>query len=399
LQWDASHIDTNISIRRVLSSGGIAFSRSANSASKFSLSDSRIVGEPWNYEVSHMTSGSTAGTARLTSARVSTSRLLGKVQTNISLDAQQGRGPLTVGTQTTVEDIALQSIRLNATYPVTSGLTLASRLSLSNVKAGPQSGLGRDIALSAAYEPNNRLTMYAGYVDSASGELALLSGFQTGLGVGYNGNGFSGGVGTGQFATGVTDYRQLRFNSTYRFSDRLQASLSAQETRYAGSVSSNTTTKAIDFGLDAQLGPDTFAFFNLSQSDTSFIGSLQASNATILSAGIGGRAFQRLSYDVRLNWLTSGGTSGFDQDDMGLDVTLGYRLAQRQHLSLVGRFGRTTGYLPQDDNLIEASYSYQIWKPVAIVGTYRFRQVRNHDNEPAGAYRASGLDIQLRFGF
>lgn len=399
LKWDLSHFDNDVAVRRTLSTGALSFNRSKNRTTRLTLNDTRRVGEPWTYEAGYLKSENAQGESRLATARVGTSRDFGPVRTNWSLEAQNGRGPIVEGTKTVLKDINLQTVRMTANYPYAKNLSLNALASLSNVKVGEDSGLGRDFGLTAFYEPSSRWTMTAGYTDSASGQLAALNGFQTGLGAGYNGNGFSGGVGATPFATGVTDYRQLRLSTQYRLTDKIDVNLTAHETRYAGSVSSNTTTQSIDFGLDAALGGDTFAYFSLGNSDTRFLDSPQTSNATTLAAGITGRPGSRFGYDVRLNWLTSGGTSNFAQDDFALDVSMSYRLADRHAVSMLARWGKTSGYLPQDDTLFEASYIYQIWKSVALVGTYRIRDVANLDKNPSGAYRANGFDLELRFGF
>ena len=399
LSWDVNHIDSDISVRTTNSSGGVSFSQQSITNSRFTLTDARRVGTPWNYEAAHQTATTALGNSRLSSARVSTSAMFGNLITHWGVESQFGRGPITNGKTTTLSDIALQSLRLSATYPSGKEWSFGAQTSVSHVKAGDEDGLGSDLSFTAGYTPNEKLNVSLGYSLSDSGALATLGGFQSGFGVGYNGNGFSGGISQGVFTTGVTDFRQLRAVAQYELTDWIGLTGSFYDTRYAGSVSSNTETKSMDIGVDVRFRSGTALIFNLAQSNTNFIGSPQRSEATTASFGVSGRSGHKFGYDVRLNYLLSGGTSTFKQDDFGVDFGATYILAPRHRLNALGRIGRTTGYLPQDDTSFELAYGYQLWRNLNLVGSYKFRDVVNKDGNPTGAYRANGFDIELRFGF
>lgn len=396
--WEAGYSDYDVSLRRTLSSGQTTFSRSANSNGVFRLTDNRRVGEPWRYEANHFEAESSLGKSKLDTLRVGTTRNFGKLNSNIAVEFQQGRGPISNGTTTSIQDIALQTLRSSHTYALGEDWLLNGQVSFSIIRAGDDSGLGKDLIVNLGYEPSDRLALSLGFTQSDSGQVAALSGFQTGIGTGYNGNGFSGGIGTPSFETGVTDFRQVRASGTWRISDRVVFAANLTDSRYAGSVSSNTSTRAFDVGLDWQLSSNTILYLNAGQSDTDFLGSSQTNKATTLAFGLTGQPSMRWSYDVRSQFVSSEGTT-FNQDDFGLEGSVTYVVDPKSRVFALGRFGRTTGLFGQDDASFEMGYAYQIWKPLTLVGTYRYRDVQNADAKTAGSYRASGFDLQLRFGF
>ncbi|HVL39802.1 MAG TPA: hypothetical protein VM328_10480, partial [Fimbriimonadaceae bacterium] len=106
------------------------------------------------------------------------------------------------------------------------------------------------------------------------------------------------------------------------------------------------------------------------------------------------------SYRIGANALLNGGTSTFKQDATFLDAYVGYLLRPNQRISLSYQSGTTRGYLPQNDFQFTASYEYQLYQNVALVGSYKVRNVSNLDPLiSSGAYRFRGFDLELSFNF
>jgi hypothetical protein len=395
----ATHYDSDISVRRTDSGGNLFFSRNNNKTTRLSYEDTRRVGEPWRLELQRSDSQTLSGRTKLDTATASTSRTFGNLLTRLALESQQGSGPITTGSTTSIENIALQTIRLETSYTSGEEWAFTGRASASRIRAGDENGTGTDYALTTTYQPNRRVTANLSFTGSNSGQLALLNGFSTGYGLGYGGNGFSSGVGNSFLLSGATDFQLLRGSITSELSDRVSVIASAYEGRYAGNFSSNSKTKGLDLALDLNLKSNVSAFVNLNRSETSFIGSSQRSEATTISAGILGRPTSRWFYDLRASYLLTDGSSDLNQNDFGFEILTGYTLAPRHRVNLLYRTNHTTGFLPQDDTEFELSYGYQLWQNLNIVASYRFREVANLDGNPSGAYRAKGLNLEFRFGF
>jgi hypothetical protein len=166
-----------------------------------------------------------------------------------------------------------------------------------------------------------------------------------------------------------------------------------------GSFSSNTRTVGVGFDANWALSDALNLQAGIDSSRTDFLGTPLSSASTILSAYLDGSPRGPWSYRLGYNVLVSSGGL-FSQNATNLDGALGFRLSSRQTLSFVAYSNFSSGQFGQDDLDLSLNYRYQIWKSVALQGSYRFRDVVNKDPLAAsGAYRSRGFDIELVFNF
>jgi hypothetical protein len=139
---------------------------------------------------------------------------------------------------------------------------------------------------------------------------------------------------------------------------------------------------------------------SINQSETDFIDSSARSDALSYIVYLSGSPKGPWAYSIGLNGLATGGSGDFQQDGIGVDANLSYRLDPKQALRFLFHKGRTVGYLGQDEFLASIAYEYSIFRNVALVGSYKVREVRNLDPKAtSGAYKSSGFDLELVFRF
>ncbi|MCB8933641.1 MAG: hypothetical protein M9921_05950 [Fimbriimonadaceae bacterium] len=395
--YGASNQNSSIAIRRTGTNGEFSFdrTRATRGQAYASFRESDTAG--WSLE--HVRTGSqfSGSETRLDTTTLSTTRRIGKVNTVLGLERQDGYGPIG-SSSPTPGHLSLETLRLEATYALGSAWTFRGRTSASRIKTDLGDGVGKDTSLSVRYEPGDRLFVNASYFLSDSGQLAVLGAFQNGQGLGYGGNGFSGGVTGGGFA-GATDARLIQVTTGYRASDRLAFDARYYETRSVGSVTSNSETTAYGLGAHWDLGRTHALDFSIDSSKTQFVGSALTSDAVTFYGALSG-APGRWSYRLGLSTLVTGGNSQFGQDSATFDGALSYRLDPRQRLTASYQSGRTQGYLPQSDSFFGLSHHYQLYSSAELVTSYRWRNVSNLDPMiTSGAYRSTGFDIELAFNF
>lgn len=395
--YGASNQNSSIAIRRTDSNGALTFTRTR--ATQGRAFASYRESDTSNWALEHVRSGSrfSGQETRLDTTTLSTSRRIGKLSTRLGLERQSGFGPIGLTTPTP-GSLELETLRFEASYALGTAWTFAGRASGSQISTDAGSGFGKDMSLSVRYQPGEHLFVNASYSLSDSGQLALLGAFQNGQGLGYGGNGFSGGASSGAFA-GATDSRLLQVSSGYRVSDRLAFDARYYETRAVGSVSSNSETTAYGLGMHWDLGSSHAIDFSLDNSKTRFVGSDLSSDAVTMYGAISG-APGRWSYRVGSSVLLTGGNSQFGQDSSSIDAALSYRLDPKQRLTASYQSGSSQGYLPQSDAFFGLSHHYQIYSSLELVTSYRWRNVSNLDPLiTSGAYRSTGFDIELAFSF
>lgn len=358
----------------------------------------RNVGEPWRLELTSITSNTQDGRTKLDTASLSTSRSFGPLNVRLSLENQTGRGPMEEGSKFVEKSIALRTAKIDATYNPSKAWSLVARAGVSDIRAGDDEGLGKDYSLSVNYEPGNGLALGITHALSDAGQLAILSGFQTGYGLGYNGNGFSNGIGT-SFQAGVTNLELTNIRARYEISGKLALNAVAERSKTTGNYSSNSETDRFNVGLDYSFGNDGLITVGIDNANTKFLNSPLRTTATSLMAGLSAKPGRRWLLNLGANYLLSGGNSEFEQDSLYLDGSLTYIIDDRQRAAFGFRTGDTTGFLGQIERGWDLSHSYRLWENLHLVSSYRFRDVRNKDGSPSGAYRAKGIDIELRFGF
>jgi hypothetical protein len=322
------------------------------------------------------------------------------VNTRLGLEHQVGYGPSGFSADSAVTNVALDTVRLEADYKPSEAWTLGARTSFSKIRSDDQTGNGRDISMDIGYQPSERLSVSANYTDSNAGQLATLGGFNSGFGLGYDGNGFSGGATGNTFANGSNNVRLLQLRTRYKVNDKLSLDGRMYNARSNGSYSSNTDTTSLGLGLDWNLGGGTTLNFSLDQSKTKFLGSPLTSDALTFDMFLNARPAGPWSYRLGASALISGGNSEFSQSALYVDGGLTYALNSRQNLSLRFQHGRTTGYLPQQDNFVGMFYEYQLYRNVSLVASYKIRNLANLDPlASSGAYRSRGFDLELSFNF
>ena len=71
-----------------------------------------------------------------------------------------------------------------------------------------------------------------------------------------------------------------------------------------------------------------------------------------------------------------------------------------ERLTLQVQSGRSFGYQPQTDGFIGLSYAKNIFSGIALVGSYRIRNLNYLDgNTSTGGYHSRGFDVELSFDF
>ncbi|HEY0865744.1 MAG TPA: hypothetical protein VGE01_00100, partial [Fimbriimonas sp.] len=345
-----------------------------------------------------------ADETQLDTTSLSGKRRFGRLNTDYSLQYQTGSGPmLNPDTQQQeIGSVTLQTLGLGLRYELDNGLNLNGRTSVSKIQALDKTGDGSDYSFGLTYFPEGgRLRANANYSYSNSGQLATLGDFGSGYGYGYGGNGFSaGGMGTG-LNIGSTSVRSLTASSTYQASSRLGLNVHALSTQAEGDLTSNSRSFSYGLGLDYDLGNFNQLGISLNRNKTDFFSEAAIqSSSTSLDAYLNGAPKGPWSYHLGISQFLSESSSLYAGDAFSFDAYLSYKLSPRQRLTLQYRDGRTTGYYGQVESATYASYEYQIFRNVALVGSYKWRNVKNLNGEvTGGAYRSNGFDLELSFDF
>lgn len=346
-------------------------------------------GWPLTFSLVETSGESASGQSKVDTASLSTRRQFGNLDSRFGFDSSRISGS---------SSGQVDSFSLRNTYNAGRNLIAGLDLSLSNVRSNGESGTGRSIGFRARYFPSQNLSATLSYTDSDNGGVSSLANFTGGYGYGYGGNGFSNGA--DPTILGASSGRRLAVSLDMRPSDRLSLSGVASIYRSSGSVSSNSETRQIgglatfDIGMGNRLEADV----NVSR--TQFIDTAQSSSSNTLGIYLDGSPPGRFRYRVGLNKLFTGGGGQFGQDNSDIEVSLGYRLADRHFLSFDWNRSHTTGYYPQDDKDTSLTYRYQIWRSLALNVAYRFHDVVNLDsNNSSGGYQSQGLHFELAFNF
>lgn len=352
----------------------------------------------WRLERTRTTSRNLQGESQLESTNLSGSYRFGKLQTSLGMERTDGRAPLADGGK---KSLSLDTLRFGASYDAGSAWSLSSRFGLSNVKTSDDDGKGTDLSVGVAYRPGGRFSLEMSHAQSKSGALSALAGFQNGSGLGYGGNGFTGGIASpGLGPTVGSNYVATNIAATYRLSPKINLAARATNSQSAGSVSSNSNSKTLALDLDWDLGRAHATGLSVSRSNTRFLGSQNRSESTNLDWFLHGSPSGPWSYRLGATMLLTGGGSEFAQDSFGFDGSLTHRIDERQRASFSFHAGRTNGYLPQTDAFAGLFYDYRIFENVSLVSSYKWRLLKNLDpSVTSGGYRSSGFDIELAFDF
>jgi hypothetical protein len=290
--------------------------------------------------------------------------------------------------------------RLDGVYRASNRLSLNGRTSLNQVRFGNRSGSGHDWSIGAGYQASKRLSLDATIAQSDSGAMSVLSGFQSAFGVGYDGNGFSGGATSSGIGSGASGLKLMQAHANYRINDGMDLDLRASKTTSSGLVSSNTDTTALSLAYDWRFLKEHSLALAIQRTETRFLDSPISSHAMTLNADVSGRIARRWTYALGTSYLFNGGSTAFRQSSLSVDGSLAFGLSPRQNLSLRFSQGFTNGYLPQRESFVGMFYEHQLFRNVSLIGSYKVRKLANLDpNAFSGAYRSQGFDLELSFNF
>ncbi|MCC6404481.1 MAG: hypothetical protein IT207_10785 [Fimbriimonadaceae bacterium] len=349
----------------------------------------------------HVRTGSRTiqGSTTVDTTTLGTSRNTGAWSLGLDLTHRSAKGPFTFSGQRQNGTVTTRGLELRAGYRGEDRFGATVFAGLNQVSAAGRSGLGRDIGIGASYRASDKLDFRLDVSDSDGGALSAL-GFDSGLGIGYGGNGFSSGADS-SFLNTAGSVTAVNLLASYLPTDRLTLVGSLHASRRQGGLSANTETLGAGLQVGWNLGRSALVDFSLDGTRTKFLGGT-VGEASVLTAALGveGSPPGRFTYRTGLTALLTGGSGEFAQDSLALDAALGYRLAPRHNLMLGLDFGQIRGYLPQNHSSASLTYQYQIWKSLAFNLGYRWIDVRNTTpGFDSGAYRSSGFDFELEFNF
>lgn len=400
ISYSARHNDVKIGSRLTNDDGSqmIVSSRETESRAGVRFDKDRVSwGADWNrIKTSRPSYASQLDTLSFNGAQrdATTDKKIGRFKSGWGADYQTGY----LVDNSVRKNVALNTLRYNLDYRPDTNWMIGGRTSVSQVRYAGDTGTGRDLGLDVRYVRGDKFSLGASYIDSNSGEFATLSGFQGSYGTGYNGNGFSSGLGTSSLVGG-SNVKATRLSSSYRPSRKLSLEARADFTNTSGSYSSNTESRTFSLGADVDLGRGHLGGFNVNNTTTKFLGGALTSNSTYLTGYLSARPPGPWSYRASGNLLLAGGGE-YAQNSIFAEANVTYRLNPRQNLGVQFMAGQSTGYLPQTDSLASIFYEYQLYRNVSLIGSYKVRNLRNLDPLASSpGYRSRGFDLELSFSF
>ncbi|MFQ3586785.1 MAG: hypothetical protein SNJ74_02070 [Fimbriimonadaceae bacterium] len=397
---DLNWLNSAVSQRVVGSSGDVSFRTSRTTRLRSTVGYSEGQSGSYRLQFDRIRNRQRGLPVELDALSVVGARTAGRWNGSVSVDLQQGRAPDSLQAGAKIVDVALQTLRFDGTLDLGRHWVAGGRVGFSRVRQGDREGDGRDIGLRLGYTPTDRFQASVSHTVSKSGQLATLGGFDSGAGLGFDGNGFSGGISGTPFGLGASDLRETAVAARYRIGETWSLAASAVQRRQQGTISSNTETQTFEFRADGDIGNGHTLGFAVNRSESEFIGSNIESETTNLDVSLIANPAGRLSYSLGANFLISGGNSAFKQDSTAFDASLSYRLMDRHFL----RFGyqglTSTGEFGQFETFWLAGYEYRIFSNVGLLASYKVRDVQNRlSGSTSGAYKSRGFDIELSFSF
>lgn len=397
--YTLSHSNSVVTNRTSLPDGSVAFVNGRSTIVRAMATLKPSEDATWRLTHSRSSTRTAAGETRLDGSDLSTTQTLGRLNARLGLQRQAGSAPSSTASSSARRGLNVLGATLGLAYDAGSRFSIRGDTSLTEIGSNGKRGTGRDYELNARYTASQSFSLGGRYALSDSGALLALGGFQNGFGLGYDGNGFSGGSGsTG--VTGATDLRLFQLNADYQPSSRSSLHASFSKVRYTGSVSSNTETTSSGIGASYTIAPGTLVGASIDQSRTTYVSSPLTSSSTSTSFFLDGQPSSLWSYQLGSSVFRAGGNSTYKQNSSYHTASVSYRLGSRQSITWDGSLGRTSGYLPQDTFDTGLTYQYRIWSNLALNASYRHRNVRNVDpSVGSGAYRSGGFDLELAFNF
>jgi len=405
LQYGVTGNNAVVSILSTQGNGAAVYTQSRTTDDNAFLNFTDKSNARWSFNETRESATSVTGNSKADISSISYAKPIGKLNLRLGFDRTQGFGPISDGITSSLGSVLSNAISMRADFAAQNGLTFGARTSLSSINTGGQSGTGTDISLSSAY--NNRKHTFAlnsTYALSNSGTLATLGGFSNGFGYGYNGNGFSSGVigtdpNSNSFNSSGTNMRQWSTNATWAANSRFNLGVNVGTYDQSGSVSTNSNSTTYGLTSDYDLHNQQHLGISLSKSNTSFVGSPLASEATSLDFSLQGQPKGPWSYRGAIDLLLSSGGQ-FSQNSMSYTGSLRHKLNRDQALLFDFHFGTVSNYQPQAERDLSFGYEYRLFKNVALVGKYQIRNIANLDPTlTSGAYGARGFDLEFNFNF
>ncbi len=323
------------------------------------------------------------------------SHRLGPIDLRLGLNRTSGRTSNTTATT----PFNVFGVKLGASYAYRNRFNVSTNVGYNAVKSGTARGTARDYELLANFQPSERLEFRARYALADAGNQVNLLGYQGGSGIGFDGNGFSGGA-ESNLLSGASNYELWSLGARYLVTTGLQLDLSARNTRTSGNVSANAVTRATSIGLSYDAPANHRLNVTLDRSNTRYITSPLTAGATNVNFFLDGSPKGRFSYTFGSSLFHASGNSSLGQDSNSLFGNVRYLLNDRHSMSLDYYGARSSGYLPQSSSDLGLTYSYRIWSTLALNAGYRWRRVQSRDPQvTSGAYRSNGFDLTLEFSF
>lgn len=354
-----------------------------------------------NLSQSRITSTAVGSDTKLDLTTLSATKTFGKLSTQWTAQRTAGIGTLVNSQGTSTEgSLTSDSVGLSAKYPAGRGWFLGGKYNLADTSSESIHGRGTDANVSFGYHPaSGAFSSDLNYTYSKSGTVAALAQFSNGAGFGYDGSAFSSPSSGLGITNGPTDAKILSLVSEFKLGSKARLNTHVSNSELTGSVSSNTNTLAFGTGLQVEMNRSTNLAVSLENSKTSYIGSdLRSSNSTLETSLIGGFG-SKWNYQLATSFLLSSG-GDYSQNRWAYDTSISRRLSAMDRLTFQVQSGRSFGYQPQQDGFIGLSYTRNIFNGIALIGSYRIRNLSYLDgNTSSGGYRSRGFDLELNFDF
>lgn len=401
VHYSLSGANSAISSRTINSDGSTAFlyGRTTSLIASTDYSGSR--GVNYNFSQSHLTSSAAGSDTKLDLTTLSATKGFGKLNTQWTLQRTAGMGLVADNQGNTTEGrVTSNSLGLTSKYQAGQGWSFSGKYSLADTQSQAIHGTGTDMNVSLGYHPSKgSFSSDLSFVNSRAGTLAALSQFSNGYGFGYDGGGFSSPVAGSGLTSGPTNAKILNLVSDFRLNSKARLNSHVGTSEMTGNVSSNTQSFGFGTGVQLELGRSTNFSLSLENSRTSYIGSDQRSANTTMDTSLVGSFGRKWSYQLSSSLLLSSG-GNYAQNRWAYDTSISRRISSLERLTFQVQNGRSFGYQPQLDGYVGLSYSRNIFNGIALIGSYRIRNLNYLDgNTNTGGYRSRGFDLELSFDF
>jgi hypothetical protein len=351
-----------------------------------------------NWEARHERSRSrlTSGDQYADTSSIYGTQRMGSVDLRIGLNRTMGGSRPNNGSPTT---FLLDGIELATAYTYRGVLSFSGRAETSRVTVNRERGEGKDYELTGTYTPSRRFSISSRYALSDSGRQLTQFNFNNGLGIGFDGNGFSGG-GESTLLGGASNLELFSMNSRYELASWVSLNGNYQDARTSGSVTSNSRTRSTGLNLEAQGKYNHRLSVGFSTFNTTFVGSTQKSGTDAWNVYLDGSPPGRTSYSLGFTLFDTAGASTFSQDSTSINANVGYRIAGRHSLFADLFSTRSTGYLPQTSFDLGLGYRYDLTRDIGFVAQWKSRRIRNSGSQiTSGAYTSNGFDLTFDVNF